>query len=96
MKTRILVPVLPQTLVWIFVLAGLAVGQDSYAAGPSGSIVISEIMYHPYHAVSTAEDTKQEWIELFNRGTETVNLAGWRFSDGVDFVFPDVAIGAGQ
>ena len=39
---------------------------------------------------------QQEWIELFNRGPAAVSLAGWRFSDGVDFVFPNVTLGAGQ
>ncbi|MCX5643405.1 MAG: lamin tail domain-containing protein, partial [Phycisphaerae bacterium] len=42
------------------------------------------------------EDTKQEWIELFNRGTESVNLTGWGFNDGVDFVFPNVTLAAGK
>jgi hypothetical protein len=95
-KIRIPVRTLGQTLLWISILACLAMDQETYAAGPSGNIVISEIMYHPYHAVSSPEDTKQEWIELLNRGTETINLAGWRFSDGVDFVFPNVTIGGGK
>jgi hypothetical protein len=67
-----------------------------YGAGPNDSIVISEIMYHPAHALNTPENLKQEWIELFNRSTQAVNLAGWRFSDGVEFVFPTVSIGAGK
>ncbi|MHC4555883.1 MAG: lamin tail domain-containing protein [Planctomycetota bacterium] len=53
-------------------------------------------MYHPYHPTPGAEDIRQEYIELFNRGNESVNLSGWRFSDGVDFVFPDVMLGAGE
>jgi hypothetical protein len=60
------------------------------------SIVISEIMYHPAHSLTAPENLKQEWIELLNRGTQSVNLAGWRFSDGVAFVFPAVSIGAGK
>ena len=60
------------------------------------SIVITEIMYHPYHPVPGAEDIRQEYIELFNRGSGPVNLSGWRISNGVDFVFPDVTLGAGQ
>ena len=65
---------------------------------PPSSIIISEIMYHPYHNVLTyePENLGQEYIELFNRGTESVNLSGWRFSNGVDFNFPDVTIPAGQ
>ncbi len=61
----------------------------------AGRIVISEIMYHPYHRFFQ-EDRRQEWIELFNTGPGTARLAGWRFSDGVEYVFPDVVLNAGQ
>ena len=59
-------------------------------------VLISEIMYHPYHPTTGAEDIRQEYIELFNRGTEPVSVSGWRLSDGVDFVFPDITLGAGD
>jgi len=60
-------------------------------------IIINEIMYHPYHPVSEAEDIRQEYIELFNNGTKSVDLSGWRIATGVDFVFPkNVTIDAGQ
>jgi hypothetical protein len=39
------------------VLLSLALGGDAQAAD---SIVISEIMYHPAHALNTAENLKQE------------------------------------
>ncbi|HOV77524.1 MAG TPA: lamin tail domain-containing protein, partial [Sedimentisphaerales bacterium] len=64
--------------------------------GGSSGVIIAEIMYHPYHRPFAAEDTRREWIELLNRGSTSVHLAGWRFVDGVEFVFPDVAIGAGE
>ena len=64
------------------------------------SILISEIMYHPYHSTVdpiTPEDMREEYIELFNNGPELVSLAGWRFSNGVDFAFPnDVTVGVGE
>ncbi|MCA9264028.1 MAG: lamin tail domain-containing protein, partial [Planctomycetales bacterium] len=59
-------------------------------ADPSRSIVISEIMYHP-----SSENSLEEFIELHNRGLQAVNLHNWRFSDGVDFTFPNVSIAAG-
>jgi hypothetical protein len=62
----------------------------------AGNVVISEIMYHPYHPPLTPEDTRREWIELLNRGSEPVHLAGWRLADAVEFVFPDVVLGAGE
>jgi len=60
------------------------------------SVVIDEIMYHPYHSQTEPEDIGAEYIELFNRGTEPVRLSGWQISNGVDFVLPDVTLGAGE
>ena len=63
----------------------------------SGDIIISEIMYHPYHRPTDAEDFGQEYIELYNPGSEPVSLAGWQFVDGIQYVFPDnVTIQAGE
>jgi len=59
-------------------------------------VIISEIMYHPYHAPSEAEDTRQEWIELLNTGAESANLAGWRFSEGVEYAFAETVLEPGQ
>ena len=46
-------------------------------------LLISEIMYHPKN-VSTAE-----FIELLNVGDEMLDLSNLRFSEGIDFAFPD-------
>ena len=55
------------------------------------SIVINEIMYD-----SPSDHGTAEYIELYNRGTDTINLTGWRISDGVRFDFPDnTTIGPG-
>ena len=51
-----------------------------------GDIVINELMYrHP------TEDDRFEYVELYNRGTTAVSLAGWAFTDGVDYTFADGA-----
>ena len=58
----------------------------------SGQVVINEIMYHP-----ASENPLEEYIELHNRGTNAVDLSGWRFVNGVDFTFPPAtSLGAGQ
>jgi len=59
-------------------------------ADPTKNVVISEIMYHPYHDYehTQPEPTYREFIEIYNRGIMSVNLTNWRFSDGVDFTFP--------
>ena len=61
-------------------------------ADPTRNVVISEIMYHPFHepdeGKTQPEPIQQEFIEIYNRGILPVNLADWRFSDGVEFTFP--------
>ncbi len=52
-----------------------------------GDIVINEVMYDP---ISGNDD--DQFIELYNQGTNTVNLAGWQFTSGVTFTFPNVTI----
>lgn len=47
------------------------------------NIVINEIMHHPI----TGDDNGQ-YVELYNRGTNAIDLEGWRFVAGIDFVFP--------
>ena len=55
-----------------------------------GPIVISEIMYNPISG-----DQRQEYIELHNFGSTAVTLYDsnegepWKFTDGVDYTFPD-------
>ncbi|UCD51862.1 MAG: lamin tail domain-containing protein, partial [Phycisphaerales bacterium] len=63
-----------------------ALGEVTFAVGPvAESLRISEIMYH-------AEDPNAEYIELTNIGAETINLNLVRFTEGVDFAFPDVEL----
>ena len=53
-------------------------------------VVINEIMYHP-----ASNNDLDEYIELHNTGTGPMDLTGWQFTKGVDFVFPAVTIPAG-
>jgi regulation of enolase protein 1 (concanavalin A-like superfamily) len=46
-------------------------------------IVINELMYDP---ISGNDD--DQYIELYNRSGNTVNLGGWQLSDAVSFTFP--------
>jgi len=59
------------------------------------SVLITEIMYHSADE-SGMENRLEEYIELLNHGTAPVDLNGWRFSDGIDFVFSDVTIQPGE
>jgi hypothetical protein len=46
-------------------------------------IVINEIMYDLPHGAPGSE-----YVELFHRGNTSVDLSGWRFTDGIHFDFP--------
>ena len=81
MKTR-----LGAAIIWAFLLGGAASASD---------VVINEIMYHPSHTAAQAEDTGREWLELCNRGTNAVNLQGWRLSKGVEFAFTNITLPPG-
>ncbi len=52
-------------------------------------VLITELMYHPQ-----SENPKEEFVELYNPGPTPVKLAGWHFSTGVRFTFPDVTLAA--
>ena len=46
-------------------------------------VVINELMYHPI-----TEDDNDQYVELYNRGANAVDLGGWTLSDAVSFTFP--------
>ena len=52
-----------------------------------GNVVINELMYDPIIGTSDGQ-----YIELYNQGTNAVNLNGWQFTSGVTFTFPNVIL----
>jgi hypothetical protein len=50
-------------------------------------VIFNEIMYNPHNSKSEDQKLREEFIELFNRGGQPVDLGGWRI-DGVDLTFP--------
>ncbi len=65
-----------------FAFLSSATFDESNARPAINDIVINEIMYH--HGT---RDERFEYIELYNRGSETVSLAGWDFTDGISYTF---------
>jgi regulation of enolase protein 1 (concanavalin A-like superfamily) len=57
-------------------------GAANAAILPS-DVVINELMYDPI----TGNDDDQ-YVELYNRGTNVINLGGWQLTGGVSFAFP--------
>ncbi|MBN2506243.1 MAG: lamin tail domain-containing protein, partial [Verrucomicrobia bacterium] len=46
-------------------------------------IVLNEIMYHPI-----TEDDDDEYVELYNKGTNTVDVSFWKLQGAVSFTIP--------
>lgn len=67
--------------------ANVVVAEITLPALPSDNqlyLVISEVMYNPL------PDGEAEFIELFNSSSSiTLDLAGVKFTDGIDYTFPD-------
>lgn len=64
----------------------------TFAVSTQSQIVINEIHYDP--------DVKTQWvefIELYNAGSTNVDLSGWSFRNGIDFLFPaNTTLNAGR
>ncbi len=53
-------------------------------------IVINEIMHSPALLPGTngvPESSREEWLELHNRSGNAIDLAGWRLSGGISYLF---------
>src|SRR5206468_1428407 len=46
-------------------------------------VVINELMYHPI-----SEDADDQYVELYNRAPNPVDLGGWELIDAIHFAFP--------
>lgn len=66
--------VLPRIIALLFTL--------QITAAFAEQVVVSEIMYHPLPG-------KPEYIELWNITATPLDTALWKFSDGIDFAFPN-------
>jgi len=56
---------------------------------------ITEIMYHPY-SEPDVNDPNEEYVELQNIGSSTINLSLVSFTNGIDFTFPAINLLPGQ
>lgn len=86
--------------------AGVLVTSVTTPVAPTAaqqSLRITELNYHPADpspgestAISSVVTDDFEYIELLNTGADALNLAGARFTKGVDFTFPaGTALAAG-
>lgn len=66
------------------------VGTVNVVAAPS--VIITEIMYNPPESGTDS----LEYIELYNAGTETVEMEGYSFTQGVEYTFPPFTLQPGD
>ncbi len=67
-----------------------ALNEATFAVGPvAENLRITEIMYNP------SDDPNEEYIELTNIGTESINLNLVKFTNGIAFTFPDIDLAPG-
>lgn len=59
------------------------------------AIVINEIHYNPL-ASGSFTSAQCEWIELHNRSAHAQDLSGWRFTEGLQYLFPEGTIIPGR
>ena len=67
-----------------------ALNEANFSIGPvAENLRITEIMYNP-------PDADEEFIELKNIGAEAISLNQVSFTNGIDFVFPNIELQAGE
>ncbi len=78
-------------------------GTWTYTLNPSaatGDVVINEILAENRNSLEDEDGQKQDWIELRNRGANSVTLTGWSLTDVPElpgkWVLPNISLGAGQ
>lgn len=66
----------------------------------TGSLVINEFMADNESTVTDQDGDYDDWIELYNNGSETINLGGYYLSDDATepdlWAFPDTTIAVGE
>ena len=80
-----------------------ALNEAIFAVGPvAENLRITEIMYNPQSLglltenINILDDPNTEFIELKNIGTQSINLNFVRFTNGIEFTFPDVDLAPGE
>jgi hypothetical protein len=61
-------------------------------ASPDAAFGLTVEVLHPPVGGSEFRESPEEWIELYNRSSRSIDLAGWKLGDAVDFEFPAATI----
>jgi hypothetical protein len=78
-------------------------GSWNYTFNPEAvmaDLVINELLASNSNGLKDEDGSAEDWIEIYNRGAQTVNLAGWSLTDSRNdpgrWTFPAISIGPGQ
>jgi hypothetical protein len=62
-----------------------------------GAELLAAVETSPGTPGTPFEESPEQWIEIYNRGTAAVDLSGWSFGDGINYEFPaGTTLAAGQ
>ncbi len=56
--------------------------------GLNASSTDDDFLLLPELKVTTTEPPVEDWLELYNRGSSTIDLSNWQLQDGVSYTFP--------
>jgi len=91
----------PKKLFWVtllacFLLSGIKI---SVSANPGNSdIIINEFVASNGSGLTDEDGDHSDWLEIYNRSNQTVNLAGWALTNDPNqpgkWLFPDMNLGS--
>ena len=88
-------------ILFYFMIFSLGLFSFAYAEKfDVNDLVINEFMADNETTIADQDGEYDDWIELYNNGTEEISLLGYFLSDDINeqnkWAFPDVSIGAGE
>lgn len=87
---------------WLYLVTALMIFSVVISSDPAVArqVVLNEIMASNTVTIADNDGDYPDWVEIFNNGTDPVNLEGYGLSDDelmpYKWVFPDVTVGAGD
>ena len=65
--------------------SGAARADDALRAMNKSQVYLSEVMASNDTVIAAAGSENKDWVELYNAGTESVDLSGWGLSDNINW-----------
>jgi hypothetical protein len=89
---------------WFVLLVTFLFGLDRLLTKPTGplasDLIINEFVADNKTGLADADGDFSDWLELYNRSSQAINLSGWALSDDPQqpqkWTFPNISLGGGQ